>query len=426
VWTDDGLSGARFFVGANGRVDSVRVAGGTSDVATTRYRYDTRGRVDSVADPLQHLAQRTWYAETNGNRSKDSLPGGRVTTYAYDAYGRDTSVSRPGLAKAKTFYSIINRPDSVRDGVNPVATRYAYDNLFLTSVTDPKGQVYGFTYNALGWLTQRTDPATASDQYKYSRDGELRRWTNRRGQTIEFAYEALHRPTGKSGTNTATESWAYPSDTVVVATSPVAVDTVVANRQGQLLRATTLMAGQNYVRRYTYTAAGALDSIIPSGGGIAFQARRYVWNLRRGTLSEIKLGAGPASTAVAYTPDGLAASVTLPGGDQVMRDYTSTHAAAGITTTASYSATVNRSSGLDIANRIQRHILSPTLGRQYSYDSLGRLVGDSTIQSAGVPCDPHNPPVNGDPCAFDPNWTVTSGVALTYDSAGNRRDESGA
>src|SRR5207302_6639551 len=139
-------------------------------------RYDARGRADSVADPLGHLVQRTWYVGTNGNRSKDSLPGNRVTTYGYDAYGRGMTVSPPGLATATTYYSIINRPDSVRDGVNPVPTRYAYDNLFLTGVTDPKGQAYGFIYNAVGWLTQRMDPVARSDVYKYSRDGELRRW----------------------------------------------------------------------------------------------------------------------------------------------------------------------------------------------------------------------------------------------------------
>lgn len=426
VWRADASSGARYFIGANGRVDSVRVAGNTSDQATTRFRYDSRGRVDSVADPLQHLVQRTWYAGPNGNRSKDSLPGGRVTTYAYDAYGRDTSVSRPGLARTRTFYSVINRPDSVRDGLNPVPIRYGYDNLFLTSVTDPKGQVHGLTYNALGWLTQRTDPLSRTDQYEYSRDGEVRRWTNRRSQAITYTYDALHRRTGKSGTNTATESWNYPSDTVVVAVSSVATDSLLINRHGQLLRAATLMAGQHYVRRYTYTSAGALDSVIPAGGGIVFQARQYVWNLGRGTLTNIKLGATPAVTGLSYTPDGLTAATTLPGGEQITMGYTNTHATAEKTTTASYSGSVNRAAGLDIANRVQRHVVTATYGHQFSYDSLGRLLGDSTIMRE-TPCS-WGPPFqeNGSNCAWHPSWAVTSGVAFSYDSAGNRRDLSGS
>jgi len=428
TWTDDGLSGARYFIGANGRVDSARVAGGTPDSAKARYRYDSRGRVDSVADPLQHLVGRTWYIGTNGNRSKDSLPGGRVATYGYDVYGRDTSVSRPGVATSKTFYSIINRIDSVSDGFNPVPTRYGHDNLFLTSVTDPKGQVYAFSYNGVGWLTQRTDPALHSVSYQYSRDGELRRWTNRRGQSIDYVYDSMHRRTSKSGTNTATETWTYLNDTVLVAISPVATDTILANRHGQLLRVSTVMASQNYVRRYTYTASGALDSVVPSGAGISFIARHYLWNLRRGTLTGIKLGASPDSTSVAYNADGLAASTTLPGGYVVSRTYDAVHATAGIGTTAPYASTVNRSGGYDAANRIRRQIVSPTSGYQYSYDGLGRLSAESLlINNAGPPCDPlHTPPDdNGDPCSFAPNWVVSGGTTFFYDSAGNRRDLGG-
>jgi RHS repeat-associated protein len=423
--TEDGLRGARYYIGANGRVDSVLVAGGTADAAKTKMHYDSRGRPDSVIDPVGHLVLRTWYLGTNGNRSRDSLPGGRVTTYAYDLYGRDTSTTTAGWGRTRTFYSIINRPDSVRDPVNPVVTRYGYDNLFLTSVRDPKGQVNGLAYNAVGWLTGWTDPLGHAPTYEYGRDGELRRWTNRRGQPITYTYDALHRPTGKSGTNTATESWAYPSDTVVVDSSAVAIDTLVTNRYGQSLRASTLLAGQYYVRRYTYTAAGALDSVIPSGGGITFQARHYVWNLQRGALTNINLGPGPSSTATTYTLDGLAASVTFPGGEVVNFGYTSTHAPAGITSTGADSATVNRAAGLDAANRIKRNIVTPTVGHQFSFDSLGRVIADTTIMRQ-TPCN-WGPPFSedGSNCAWNAQWAATSGISFSYDSAGNRRDLGG-
>jgi hypothetical protein len=81
------------------------------------------------------------------------------------------------------------------------------------------------------------------------------------------------------------------------------------------------------------------DSVIPSGGGIAFHARQYVWNVRRGTLTTINLGT--ASTAVGNDADGLPETVTLPGGDQVTRRYTAAHTNADITTSAGYAATIN-------------------------------------------------------------------------------------
>jgi RHS repeat-associated protein len=434
IWTEDGLSGVRNFIGPNGRVDSTRVAGGTTDAATTRFRYDSRGRVDSLVDPMHHLRQRTWYAGANGNRSKDSLPGGRLTTYGYDTHGRRTTISPPGLATTTMFYSIINRPDSVRDGVNPLSTRYGYDNLFLTSVTDPKGQVYGFTYNAVGWVTLRTDPVSRSDQYKYSRDGEFRRWINRRGDTITYAFDALHRPTSKSGANTTTDTWSYPSDTVVVASSPTAVDTLVANRHGQLLHLSTIMASQHYKRRYTYAAAGALDSVIPTGGGITFQSRKYIWNLRTGSLSDIKLGA--AGTILTKYSDGLPRVYGFPGGDQVTLNHTSVHAKANATTSEAYGSTTNRYLSIDAAGRIDMQIFgSGIAGRTYDYDGLGRIRGDTAIawitDGDPNPCD--GDPMarvneNGDPCAQSSSggsWETMSGVAFAYDSAGNRRDKGG-
>jgi hypothetical protein len=56
----------------------------------TRYVYDGLGRVVSSTDPAGHLVVRHWFTGTDGNTNKDSVPGGGVATYLYDAYGRDT------------------------------------------------------------------------------------------------------------------------------------------------------------------------------------------------------------------------------------------------------------------------------------------------------------------------------------------------
>jgi RHS repeat-associated protein len=427
-------TGIRNFIGANGRVDSARVAGGTPDSAKVWYRYDTRGRPDSVLDAMKHLVQLTRYTGTNGNRSRDSTPGGNLVTYGYDVYGRVTTVSHPGLPTTTTFYSVVNRADSVRDGVTPVATRYGYDGLYLTSVTDAKGQVFGFTYNAVGWLTQRTDPVVHSDVYKYSRDGELRKWTNRRGQTITSAYDVLHRRTSKAGTNTSTETWAYPSDTVVVATSFVAVDTLIANRHGQAMRGSTAIAGQVFSRRYVYTATGAIDSVIPSGGGFTFQARKYVWNQRRGTLTRIDLGA--AVTQIARNADGLPEAVTFPGGDVVTTGYTAAHFEGDITTDAAYGPAVTQylNFGGPRGKLSELVFASGDAGRQFTYDGLGQLKGDTAItwQGQSPPCAGQRYPElddNGSVCIADEfgggTWIKGAGLAFAYDSVGNRRDKGG-
>ena len=433
MWQVADSSGVRRSIGANGRVDWERIAGGTGDSAVTRYHYDTHGRPDSVLDAMNHLIQRSWYAGTNGNRSKDSSTGSGVVSYSYDTYGRLTSTSRPGFATPTTYYSIVNWPDSVRDGVNAVVTRYGYDSLNLTSMTDPKGQVYGLTYNAVGLLTQRTDPTGHADVYKYSRDGLRRRWIDRRGYVISYTYDAGHRPTQKSGDTTTTETFVYPSDTVVVATNPTSVDTAIVSRHGQPVRAATVIAGQVFVRRYVYTVIGRLDSVVPSGGGIALRARKYIWNNRTGNLTSIRFGND--TTQIVRDRDGLATSIAVHG-SETDNSYTSGHKEGAVTIGGpAWGPEVTRYINFGVQGKIREQVLgSGAEGREYTYDGLGRLVGDSDVlwQGSPPPCAGMRYPElddNGSTCTADEfgggHWVTNGGSAFSYDSAGNRRDKGG-
>jgi YD repeat-containing protein len=101
--------------------------------------------------------------------------GNWTASYLYDIYGRPYAVTRPGFATQTTYYSVINRPDSIKNGVDTLKIKYGYDATLNTSITDPKRQTYAFTYNALGWATTRTDPAGGTDSVYYSVDGDVER-----------------------------------------------------------------------------------------------------------------------------------------------------------------------------------------------------------------------------------------------------------
>ncbi|HEV8265782.1 MAG TPA: hypothetical protein VGQ06_12615, partial [Gemmatimonadales bacterium] len=367
----------RNFIGANGRVDSTRTWG-LAGAAVTRLRYDARGRVDSVGDPLGHLAARTWYLGTNGNRSKDSLPGGRVTTYAYDSYGRPTSVAAPGVNARSTTYDVLNR--ILKDSIAGYApTAYGYDSLFLKTVTDPKGQIYRFAYNALGWTTARTDPANHADTLRYDREGLVRSWKNRRSEMIRAYYDAGHRATAKGGTNTDSVTWTYPSDTVMAAASPWAVDTQFLSRVGRLDSVRTKLGSQVFTQRFRYLTGGQLDSVTIAGGGINFLARKYVWDAQAGVLSAIRLGGG-GSTTLTRNGDLQIQDVVAPGGDGWTHAFTPLHSDAQVTTSASYAVDVSRYLSFDAAGRISRQIYGDgENGWQYYYNGQGRLTGADPI-----------------------------------------------
>jgi RHS repeat-associated protein len=419
-----GRTAVRDSIGANGRVVWRRLGGQT---AQTRFYYDVRGRRDSTRDALNHLVQRTWYLGVNGTRSKDSLPGGRITRYWQDGFGRDTAVQGPGQPVRRVHYDVLNRPIRFYDGVYATPTVTAYDALYDTSVTDAKGQVYRAGYNALGWVIRRTDPAGKADTLRYSRDGELRKWKNRRGQEITYTYDALHRVTAKSGTNTTTESWTYSADArVLTSTDPLSTETVYLGISGRADSVKTVLAGQTYWRRYRWTAAGLLDSVAPTGP-LSFQARKYVWNTQTGTLAEIRLGTLP--TLIGYDSDLIPVSTTLPGGDAITHQYSALHQEGEQTTTAPYASSVNRFLGFDAAGRLWRHILGDGVnGTQYAYDGLGRLTADSAITYQGPPggCTPPNIiDENGNDCTQS-GWVVGAGEQFAYDSVGNRTDSDGS
>jgi len=134
----------------------------------------------------------------------------------------------------------------------------------------------------------------------------------------------LHRPLMKFGENTDTASWSHASNGLsMTATSPIAVVLHAYRVDGRLDSVRTQMAGQSYKVRYTYTTAGLLDSVVPSGAGLAWQARSYRYHSTKFTLDSICLGTLVTQTATNHV--GQMTTVTLPGGDVVTRRTTSVH-----------------------------------------------------------------------------------------------------
>lgn len=404
-------------------------AGLTED--TVRYTYETYGRPSTVIDARGDLLGKWTYGGANGNLSADSVAGGRVVRDSSDAYGRIVSVEYPGLPKQRITYDVLNRPDSSFAGPAAHAVVTSYDSLFVRSVTDAKGQVYGFTHNALGWVTQRTDPTGHADQYAYDMAGNLKRWVNRRGDSLLYAYDPLKRMTSKTGSNTSAESWSYSSNARVLAATSVAdTETTYLNLAGAPDSVKTRIAGQTYWRRYHYTAAALLDSEDISGGGISFKARKYTYNTAFGVLTGIHLGG--AITSFGIDKDLQDTATTFPGGDKVTRLVDPLHATTEISTAAGYNSTIARSIGFDSLNRISLQAEGDgSTAHQFTYDQRGRLISDSAMGNSAPSdsCSGDPPPIvnaNGNSCVTEGSWGAVSGSAFSYDSVGNRTDLGGA
>lgn len=406
------------WLGTNGRVDSTNVG-----AVKTRYTYDSRGRVLTVRDGANNLVQTNVYSGTNGNLSSVSRPGGRVTTYGYDSYGRRTTVSQAGLPTRTTYYDVLNRTDSVSDGVNARATRFGYDELFRTSITDPAGHVHSYEYNDLGWLIEKEDPANNSEYLEYSRAGSRMTWTNRRGETTSYTYDNLQRPTAKTGTHTDNTSFAYSSNgRVITATSTVTTETSYMSLLGQPDSVRTIMGGKTYWIRHNYSSAGVIDSTWATSSDTAasFLGRRYLWTASYGKLNTIRIGG--KTTSLSYNTNLQLTSITYPGSHVVSQQYTTGHMNAKIETNQVALDELVRRMEFDTAGRIRNQYTPPVpveFGTVLGYDGLNRLVSDTM----GM--------IESDECSWDssdgwecPAPTTDSVRSFVYDSIGNVKRDS--
>jgi RHS repeat-associated protein len=373
TWGDGQPRRRMYLNAANGRVDSLAVRVDASTLSKTRFLYDGHGRVTQATDHLGHLLQHTTYGGTLDNRLVDSLPGGHVTTYAYDAFGRDSIVARSGMPSRTSRYDRANRLTQVYDGVNATPIQIAYDSLQLRSVTDQMGQAYRFGYNALGWLATRTDPAGHADSLFYDADGLLRRIINRSHDTVDVSYDALHRQYVRSGTHITSDTTTYSGDAHRVVTSNAAAsDTVYLNARlvpdSIHTRLTIPGSGsQAYWRRYWYHTNGLRDSLTASGGGLTFVRRSYAYNPWLFMVDSVQLGSG--NWTVFGRNDDLQVTTTrFPGQDSITAGLLTTHADGTM-----LSAAIDDTLGYDSLGRIQRHLISGGARRGFGYDGLGRM-----------------------------------------------------
>ncbi len=427
-----GQATVHFAIGVNGRIDRQRILWDT-----TFYAYDSRGRVTAVTDPGHHTTS-TAYAGVNGNRSSVTAPGYRTTQYNQDGFGRDTSARAPEAPRNRVVYDLLNRVTEQYDSAGATPTRSWWGRIYLDSLQDPGTNRHRFAYNALGWVTRRTDPNSAVDSTKYDLDGLPRTWTNRRNQTITMAYDALHRRTSKSGTGTQTESWSYSADgRVVTATSPTSIETVRINSAGLTDSVITVMVGQTFRQHYRYDDLGRPDSIWAAGGGVTFQLRQYYY-LSTGELYLLALG--NATTELVPNAEGLCPELHLPGGATVAPVCNGIHRPAMVNaapgSTSSFANAVVTGAAYDSVGRIAREIRNVEgTGRGYDweatgyrYDRLGRLRAESIMVNNAPPASCDGGAIvdeYGNTCLSGYGWVATSGTTYSYDAVGNRTDRSG-
>jgi len=300
VWNGNGWDlslkdGTVFVFGENAPLQAIRDRYG-NQVTITR----TNGQSGNITTVSSTGGRWITFTYDSGNRitqAKDNM--GRTVSYSYDGSGRLTQVTdanggittygwgscpTPGAASCSQMTTITDPRNvlvltNTYDGNGRVATQtlgdgqstysFAYTpstgEVTQADVTDPRGKIHRFTFNADGYRTGETRALGTPDQQTITYDrqtgtGLLNGVTDALGRTTAYQYDAKGNVTSitrLSGTGQAvTTSFAYEPafNQLASTTDPLNHTTTLGyDAKGNI---TTVTDAQNRISTFTYNGAG--------------------------------------------------------------------------------------------------------------------------------------------------------------------------
>lgn len=351
--------------------------------SSTQYAY-----ADSVVSgpPGTQLTANATYNFYTGLVVSSTNENNKVTSLAYDSFGRLTVVTRPDNAQITTAYDDVNRTVTVAiplQGTDKARQKTEFDGLgrpYRQSILDAGATTYSVVetqYDVLGRVYKVSNPFTGAPQY----------WT-------EHRFDALGRPTltiPPDGTATSNRTqYSYAGNTVTF-TDPtgkqrktetdglgrlIKVYEPDVNNGNQLTQLTTnsynaldqltqvLQGAQT--RTYNYDGLGRLTSAItPEAGTVSYQYNNF---------NRVTLRTDARGVDTTYSYDGLNRL------SQVSYDVSGTTAAAtpAVTFTYGFAANLNNNGRLV-------SMTDGTGSEAYEYDPNLPLIKKVTKTLDGVP-----------------------------------------
>ncbi len=219
------------------RRDTQAFGGETTSVATT---YDSRGRKTSVSRPyVGSVGSLTSFGYEDDSKLhrllSETAPDGGVTSYGYIGF-TSTVTRNPGAGAPAQLTSRTTNSQgwvtSVTDAKSSVVG-YSYDaHGNLTLVTKPGGSRVEMTYDIRGRKKRLTDPDAGVISYGYNAAGELISEAVAGGRSSSAVYDALGRVVTRSefaNGNSLNASYVYDSPNCLYAVGKLCRETLTQN-----------------------------------------------------------------------------------------------------------------------------------------------------------------------------------------------------
>ena len=293
---------------------------------------------------------------------------GRALSIARDGLGRVTSITEPSGQTFTYTYGTRGNLDTVTPPAPSAVDSYTYDdNHDMLTQTGPGTPLTSLTYDSDGRLVKVTDAAGNTTTITNNVSGHQVLVADPNGQlTTLYTYDGsgnLIEETRTVGGESLTDTWTYDSlGNVTSHTDPAGVTTTATYDAASNL--TGFTDGSGAKTTLTYNSLGEVTSETDPTGQVIYQA---TYNPAGEMLSSNDVN---GTTSYTYNPAGEVATVTDPDGRVTSYGYdsagdnTSVTAPGGATTQMTYNSSGEVTSTTD-----------PTgATTSYTYDSDGRVL----------------------------------------------------
>ncbi len=378
--------------------------------ATLKYTHDQV--FDELARIIESVGAATQTAEYEYDKNSNLVgftdPNTNETTYAFDALQRLVSTIDPLNSVTELSYNEMN---------------------YLSDVEDPRDNVTSYTYNAFGDIVGEDSPERGSVSYTVDKAGNVTSMTDARGVVTNYDYDAINRLTDVE----------YPSDATLDVALTYDLTSGCGTGKGQLC----FVSDSGGTTTYKYDVLGRLTDVSEARGALTFDTA-YSYDIG-GFLSGITLPSGREitytsnsngqvsgiSAEVNSTPTTIASSITyLPYGPLSGLTYGNS-----LTLTAAYDQDYYPTSR-SVSGSIFTHTYDTDANGNitqigswtYDYDALNRLDEqyDGSTTTTITYDSSSNRLTTNDGSSVNYTYPSTSNrlidiasTSLTYDSAGN-------
>ncbi|WP_093533709.1 DUF6531 domain-containing protein [Stenotrophomonas rhizophila] len=436
------------------------------------YRYDAAHRLVEVADNAGNTIE--YVLDNAGNRIAENThdPAGALTRtlsrlfnargelvtqadasanptdFAYDLNGNNTSVTDALGRVTQNEYDPLNRLKRTVQDVGGIGadSQFKYDALDnLTEVTDPKGLKTTYVRNGFGEVVTQTSPDTGVTAFTYDSAGNVLTRTDARGVTATYSYDALGRTTAVSFSDPAADiHYVYDQPSAQCAVGeragigrmtsmidPSGRTDYCYSAIGDLVRRVQVVDGQALTLRYTYDAAGRMQSMTYPDGSLvdySYDALGQVSSVGvtpTGGTREVLLH------GVQTLPFGPEKTWTFGNGRRLDRSYDLNYLPKSISDARDG---LNVAFGVDPVGNITSLTDGGSQGQRAAldYDGMGRLTAFKDA-GTGVAIEQYGYDATGNRLSFansagtqayvypgDSHWLRSvNGVGRTYDAMGN-------